>query len=58
MMVLLNMGEKELLMRDIKDFFYDMAKTTGTLWEYKEGLGSRDHGFASFVAYIINEAIK
>ncbi len=58
MMVLLDMGEKTLLLGDIKNFFYDMAKTTGTLWEYKEGLGSRDHGFASFVAYIINEATK
>ncbi len=58
MMVLLDMKENSLLLEDIKDFFYNMAKTTGTLWEYKEGLGSRDHGFASFVAYIINKATK
>lgn len=56
MMLLLDMGKYDLLLSDIKDFFYGMAKTTGTLWEYKEGLGSRDHGFASFVAYIINKA--
>ena len=58
MMVLLNMGMYDLLLSNIKDFFYDMAKTTGTLWEYKEGLGSRDHGFASFVAYIIDKAVN
>lgn len=58
MMVLLGMEKYELLLYDIKDFFYNMAKTTGTLWEYKEGLGSRDHGFASFVAYIIDKAAK
>ncbi len=58
MLVLLNMEMYDLLLGDIKDFFYNMAKTTGTLWEYKEGLGSRDHGFASFVAYIIDKAVK
>ena len=58
MMVLLKMKEKGLLVGDIENFFYHMAKTTGTLWEYKDGIGSRDHGFASFVAYIINEAVK
>ena len=58
MMLLLKLNKKELLLNDIKNFFYNMAKTTGTLWEYKEGLGSRDHGFASFVAYIIDKAIK
>lgn len=58
MMALLKMKEKALLISDIENFFYHMAKTTGTLWEYKDGIGSRDHGFASFAAYIINEAIK
>ena len=58
MMVLLKMKEKSLLIGDIENFFYHMAKTTGTLWEYKDGIGSRDHGFASFVAYIIDEAAK
>ena len=58
MLVLLNMEKYDLLLSDIKDFFYNMAKTTGTLWEYKEGLGSRDHGFASFVAYVIDKAVK
>ena len=58
MMTLLDMKEKALLLEDIKDFFYNMATTTGTLWEYKEGLGSRDHGFASFAAYVISEAVK
>lgn len=58
MIVLLKMKEKSLLIGDIENFFYHMAETTGTLWEYKDGIGSRDHGFASFVAYIIDEAAK
>ncbi len=58
MMVLLQMKENTLLLSDIKEFFYGMAKTTGTLWEYKDGIGSRDHGFASFAAYVIDKATK
>ena len=58
MMVLLKMKEKALLISDIENFFYHMAKTTGTLWAYKVGIGSRVLGFASFAAYIINEATK
>ena len=55
---LLALGEYEILLENIKTFFLGMAKTTGTLWEYKDGKGSRDHGFASFAAYALFEAMK
>lgn len=48
--VLMQMGEKRILKQDIVSFFGDMVHSTGTLWEYKENIGSFDHGFASFAA--------
>ncbi len=50
MMTLIEMGEKELLLTDVKAFFGGMAHDTGTLWEYKDKNGSLDHGFASYAA--------
>ncbi len=49
-MMLVEMGEKELLIKDVKAFFGGMAKDTGTLWENKDKNGSLDHGFASYAA--------
>ncbi len=49
-MTLMEMGEKELLLADVKAFFGGMAKDTGTLWENKDKNGSLDHGFASYAA--------
>jgi alpha-L-rhamnosidase len=43
----------DILLRDVKNFFGVMAKETGTLWEYKSGSGSRNHGFASYAAVAI-----
>ena len=39
------------------DYFYKMAKTSGTLWEHDSPHASLDHGFASFAANIIFEAL-
>lgn len=58
MMTLEKMGEKALLLDNIKTFFGGMASLTGTLWEYKERKGSYDHGFASFVAPLLLWAIS
>ena len=38
----------------VKHFFLPMAQKTGTLWEHKTSGSSCDHGFASFVAIVIN----
>ncbi len=39
------------VIRNIKGYFFSMAKETGTLWEHKSSKGSCNHGFASYVIY-------
>jgi alpha-L-rhamnosidase len=58
MQTLLMLEKYELLIENIRFYFSDMAKTTGTLWEYKDGKGSKTHGFASFVAVALAEALE
>lgn len=47
---LMELGEKEILAYDLKEFFGGMVAATGTLWENKGHKGSYDHGFASLAA--------
>ena len=54
MCALMEMGERDLLCRSVKDFFGGMVESTGTLWEYAQRRGSHDHGFASFAAVAID----
>ena len=54
---LLKMKEYKLVLRDVKEFFGEMEQKTGTLWEYREGKGSRDHGFASYALVAILKAL-
>ena len=58
MQTLLMLGEYEILLRNVETFFSGMANTTGTLWEYKDGKGSKDHGFASYAAVAISGALE
>ena len=51
--LLMRLGKRELLKKDLKNFFGGMVAATGTLWEYKQKKGSYDHGFASFSALAI-----
>ena len=53
MNVLLNMGDCALMAKNLETFCGHMSRVTGTLWEYKDGKGSLDHGFASYVALTI-----
>jgi len=53
MNVLMHMKDKELLAKNLETFCLHMSRTTGTLWEYRDGYGSLDHGFASYVALTI-----
>ncbi len=55
---LLKMGESDLVLRDVKEFFGNMEEETGTLWEYRQRHGSRDHGFASYALVAIEQARK
>jgi len=58
MQTLLMLGEYEILLDNVRTFFSGMAQTTSTLWEYKDGGGSKDHGFASYAAVAIAEALN
>ncbi len=55
---LMRIGEKELLIHDIKDFFAETVIHTDTLWEHKYLNGSLDHGFSSYVTLAINYVSK
>lgn len=55
MSVLSRFGLDEVIVKDIERFFGNMCDRTGTLWEYKEAVGSLDHGFASYVATVLPE---
>jgi alpha-L-rhamnosidase len=51
--VLASRGESALLAKTVKHFCADMCQKTGTLWEYRDGKGSLDHGFASYLATVL-----
>ena len=51
--LLLGIKRYDLVIKNIREYFSPMARATGTLWERKSGITSRDHGFASFVASAI-----
>ena len=55
---LLHIKEYDLVLSDVKAFFGEMEKLTGTLWEYREMKGSYDHGFASYAAYAMCVALE
>lgn len=55
---LLKMGKKELVLSDIRSFFGHMSQHTGTLWEYRQEQGSKDHGFASYALVAIMKALE
>lgn len=55
---LLKMKEYRLVLRDVKEFFGCMEAETGTLWEYRQRHGSRDHGFASYALVAMTEALN
>jgi len=56
--VLLKLKRYDLLLRDVKGLFGHMGMTTGTLWEYRQATGSRDHGFASYALVAIRTALE
>ena len=55
---LCKMKEYQLALNNIEEFFESMEERTGTLWEFRELIGSHDHGFASYVYSVINEALR
>ena len=57
METLLKMEEYKILLSDIEKFFDKMEGYSGTLWEYRDGKGSKDHGFASYVLSVILDSL-
>jgi alpha-L-rhamnosidase len=55
---LLHIKEYDLVLSDVRAFFGEMEKLTGTLWEYRQRNGSRDHGFASYALVAILRALE
>ena len=53
MLYLLQRGERALVLSESLDYFYRMAKRTGTLWEHDSPHGSLNHCFASVAANIL-----
>ena len=47
----------EKLLNEVKAYYTKMAMMTGTLWEHKDTRASLNHGFASYVATFILEAL-
>ncbi|MBP3301301.1 MAG: hypothetical protein J6M34_07365 [Clostridia bacterium] len=58
MEALLKLEKYDLLISDIREFFGAMEQETGTLWEYRQGTGSRDHGFASYALVAMYKALR
>jgi alpha-L-rhamnosidase len=55
---LCNIGEYDRVISESVDYFYEMAKTTGTLWEHNKPHASCNHGFASVIAVILLEVLR
>ena len=51
--ILSRYGLKEQLLSEIQDYFYGMAKQTGTLWEHMKSSASCNHGFASYIGHVL-----
>lgn len=55
---LLMLGEYDLALRTVEDFFGKMEPYTGTLWEYRQFKGSYDHGFSAIAYAVMKEALE
>ena len=56
--ILLKYGFYDQVLQECRDFFSDMTKLTGTLWEHSALSASLNHGFASIAAVYIDECMK
>lgn len=54
---LLKLEEYDLVLDDVENFFGNMERLTGTLWENRSVHGSLDHGFASYAAAAMMKAL-
>jgi len=56
--LLLEFGDGERLMAEIKTIFAHQAELTGTLWEHTSPLASCNHGFASCACHYIGKQLS
>ncbi len=52
--IMVNNGLYKEVEDNIRDYFYHMAEKTGTLWEHASQTASCNHGFASYVLYLLD----
>lgn len=57
MELLLRWGKHRQIVSECIDYFYHMARITGTLWENDSIIGSLNHGFASYAGPVIIKAV-
>lgn len=51
-------GLNNKMIEEIEGYFSFMAEKTGTLWEHDDVRASCNHGFASYVVYLLDKAIN
>jgi alpha-L-rhamnosidase len=51
--ILSGYGLQNQLLGEIQDYFYNMARITGTLWENMGPQASCNHGFASYLGHVL-----
>lgn len=50
-------GDYARLLKEVVQYYADMAEMTGTLWEHKNISNSLDHGFTSYIAVFLWQAL-
>lgn len=58
LMVLYKLKEYDRLLAECRMYFTEMAKRTGTIWEFFDESASCNHGFGSIVAKLICESVE
>jgi alpha-L-rhamnosidase len=51
--ILSRYGMNNQALKEVQEYFYNMAKLTGTLWEMMDSGASCNHGFASYLGHIL-----
>ncbi len=51
--ILSKYGRQAQVLHEIQDYFYSMARQTGTLWENMDSHASCNHGFASYLGHVL-----
>ncbi len=51
--ILSRYGLNKQLLKEVQDYFYNMAQLTGSLWEMMDSGASCNHGFASYLGHVL-----